>query len=381
MNKKLYFLNNEEKERILNLHENRTKNQYLINEKLWGTRYTEPERNQKVYSEFVYNCDKIQSLNTFEDPREIKRKAEEIYNTIGTVTYHLSPLLAGRLKSLIESLETGPNYCIVDRKFMDIVRNKGVSSATWSSGYNNMHEIVSHVFYKNAAWNESFYEPLSELANWGGKETTTPEEKETENKSGSFWANSNLTKNPSVDTEYNCVKYAYKLNAEQGWDSGKDLDSVDIKYIGDSSNEVKPSTPSKEEGAAVKSARKVAEKNKNFGTGLYFYYSSIKSPIGGLRFFSDGMWQSRKDPKQTGEYYCGPGVGLEAVVISSGKKDEGGGKVIPPIPTTIDCTKMGISIITQDKLNNLRKLIGSTETGSSISQNEINLIHNKLTNK
>jgi hypothetical protein len=411
--KKIYFLNEKERERISNLHNKNVKEKYLVTEEkqlltenwlTWATRAVpfliknvssgrgntparlpggntassasilnkiisnpttfswlktaglvglagvawaympgqvraeEPTRNKQVYESYVNKCDALIQTKDLDDS-EIDRIARKIYNFIGKVVYHLTDDQASYLATELEKLKTAGNYCAVDKKFMDIVKTEGTGSSWDASGYNYMHEIVSHVFYENAAFERSFVSPLSYLKGWNAKvspTTTTTSE---------FWANSNLTGNVNPSNDFNCVKFAYKKNSEPF--RGDQENNVDKRFLTDPNNPGKLSN-------------------------LYYYFGKD------LRYFSDGKWQDRKDMSRTGEYRCGPGEGLDAIIISSGnKKDDnktGGG----PTPIILDCNQLGRTKLSSSQLNELRSLIGSTETTSSLSQSEINLIYEKI---
>jgi hypothetical protein len=349
MDKKLYFLNEEEKNRILNLHEERTKKQYLLLE------MTKEERGKKFVDDYAVHC--LQDItidNASLDMKQINDISEKIYRLIsgGGWIYatDISQDQLNQLVAIIKNLKTAGNYCAVDKRTTEIIRQKGTGTSWSSSGYENMHEIINTVIWRDTAWNQ-FVTAVSELKGWRGEKT---DEKATETKSNRFWLNSNLTVNKNPSNEYNCVKYAFLENSSENWPSGKDLERVDKAFLKD------PDTN---------------EYN-------YYYYGDD------LRYFSDGIWQDRTNKKITGEYYCGPGLYLEAVITGetsssttttttkksggSGGGGGGGGTI------TVNCNVLGRTKLTSQQISDLRKKIESTETTSSLSQNEINLIYKKI---
>ncbi len=411
--KKIYFLNEKERERISNLHNKNVKEKYLVTEEkqllseswmAWATRFLpwilgnknssapvplpngtqapaksiwdaisknknlmgllkgagllglaglaweympgkrrpeEEGRNREVYENYVVKCDYLIENKDLEDS-DVDRKARKIYNFIGKVIYHLTPEQATYLAAEIRDMKTAGNYCAVDKKFMDIVKTEGTGSSWDASGYYYMHEIVSHVFYENAAFEKSFISPLSYLKGWTAKR---PPNFTGSSKTNTFWANSNLTENPNPSNDFNCVKFAYKENSSPF--RGGNAKYVDKKFLTDPNDTSKLSN-------------------------LYYYYGKE------LRYFSDGRWQDRKDLSKNGEYRCGPGEGIESIIIS-GKENKSGGGGGTPIPTpSVDCTQLGRTKLTSSQLSELRTIINSTETNSSFSQREINLIFEKL---
>jgi hypothetical protein len=310
-----------------------------------GKRRPEEEgRNREVYENYVVKCDFLIENKDLSEA-DIDRKARKIYNYIGKVIYHLTPEQAAYLAAEIKDMKTAGNYCAVDKKFMNIVKTEGTGSSWDASGYNFMHEIISHVFYENAAFENSFISPLSYLKGWSAK---IPTNFTSSTKSNISWANSNLTENPNPSNDFNCVKYAYKENSSPF--RGGNAKYVDKKFLTDPNDSNKLSN-------------------------LYYYYGKE------LRYFSDGKWQDRKDLSKNGEYRCGPGEGIESIIISgkeSSTKKEGGGGVIPTPSPSLNCNQLGKTKISFSQLSELRKLIGSNETDSSLTQREINLIFEKI---
>ena len=346
MNKKLYFLNEEEKNRILNLHEERTKKQYLILE------MTKDERADKFYNDFAVHCLQDITIDTADmEMKQINEVSERIYKLIsgGGFFTSVSQSQLNQLVAIIKNLKTAGNYCAVDKRTTEIIKEKGTGTSWYSSGYNNMHEVINAALYKDSAWNE-FVNAVRELKYWAGKPIIPNPTAKT--KSEHYWINSNLTKNTSPSDDYNCVKYAYKKDSSKNWKSGDDLNRVDKSYLQD------PNNPGQY-------------------TDFFYYYGDD------LRYFSDGIWQDRTNKKITGEYYCGPGLYLEAVITGSSSTTsttttKGGGGGGGGGTTIVNCNYMGTTKLTPQQINDLRKKIESTETSSSLSQSEINLIYNKI---
>jgi len=122
MQKKLYFLNEEEKNRILNLHESRTKKQYLISEQEVAQSTLHKQKNEIAWDKFLKNvknslkgyCEKNQSGKV--DPGTLtnfKNAVEEKYYGLGGMSYDT-------YNDIINSIDSTPNenICAIDKRFV-----------------------------------------------------------------------------------------------------------------------------------------------------------------------------------------------------------------------------------------------------------------------
>jgi hypothetical protein len=122
MQKKLYFLNEEEKNRILNLHESRTKKQYLIIEQEVAQSTLYKQKNEIAWDKFLKNiknslkgyCEKNQSGKV--DPGTLtnfKNAVEERYYGSAGMSYET-------YNDLINSIDSIPNQniCAIDKRFV-----------------------------------------------------------------------------------------------------------------------------------------------------------------------------------------------------------------------------------------------------------------------
>jgi hypothetical protein len=113
MQKKLYFLNEEEKNRILNLHESRTKNQYLMNEQSYGAFAMSSEGIAEVVRSINGLCDGVTGGNVNSASLETLKKATKGRGFMSWQTY-------GEVKATLSNLN-GPDYCAVAKKYNDEV--------------------------------------------------------------------------------------------------------------------------------------------------------------------------------------------------------------------------------------------------------------------
>jgi len=81
MQKKLYFLNEEEKNRILNLHESRTKKQYLISEQL----YQKPEWMKNISTKGTLNTEELKTFKNIKPQWDMARPVAKACKTLGNL--------------------------------------------------------------------------------------------------------------------------------------------------------------------------------------------------------------------------------------------------------------------------------------------------------
>ena len=79
MQKKLYFLNEEEKNRILNLHESRTRKQYLTSEQLYKT----PEWMKQIPTKGVLNTEELQTFKKIKPQWDMATPIGKACKTLG----------------------------------------------------------------------------------------------------------------------------------------------------------------------------------------------------------------------------------------------------------------------------------------------------------
>jgi hypothetical protein len=141
MQKKLYFLNEEEKNRILSLHESRTKSQYLLSEAI----------DRKTFTKKV---DDICTTGTYGKgnltDEKIKKDAEVmVRNFTGTRKSNESLKV---IADNIRKLNSIGNYCKVAKKYKEL-GGRGSSLTDW---------MRTFVFMDNA-WELYIKQPLEEL--------------------------------------------------------------------------------------------------------------------------------------------------------------------------------------------------------------------------
>jgi hypothetical protein len=127
--KKLYFLNEEEKNRILNLHESRTKKQYLINEQ----RFTD---GREKYVKF-FNCEKA--------------KNKDINDTLNDPKYSI-----GDWYNKLRTTKTYEEFCTIVRSYKKFKKqdlftrlDSWISSGYWNSYIEQPLNSVTKDFNKN----------------------------------------------------------------------------------------------------------------------------------------------------------------------------------------------------------------------------------------
>jgi hypothetical protein len=224
MQKKLYFLNEEEKNRILNLHESRTKKQYLVNEGSLGA------------GDYNSNPQATKKTNDIETKlwNDRKNRAETLESKCLTlnmpykwdnVSAEFLDMFTGgpkwsELPNILLKLKTVNDFCQLNsniknqKEYTDVADNfkyeKGISN--W---------IYKNVFYPSS-WKKYFEEPLKNVLKSAGMETldSTPQEmKDIKTDDwGSFSCVLNLT-NPTIEkiqgikgTDDVWVKRTYKTN-------------------------------------------------------------------------------------------------------------------------------------------------------------------------
>jgi len=156
MQKKLYFLNEEEKNRILNLHESRTRKSYLTE---GNSRITNPKlavndwvkSRDSSFEEINKMCKDETLLKSAE---WLNKKDQTIDSAVSTLFdsatnwyYNISPQQAKLTLQEIKNMGNLANYCLVNKRFKEL------------KGY-DISYLMNNAFYKNKAWEEYFYNPI-----------------------------------------------------------------------------------------------------------------------------------------------------------------------------------------------------------------------------
>jgi hypothetical protein len=161
MQKKLYFLNEEEKNRILNLHESATKKQYLLEGQRSDMSTANKGYIQKRDTKFEtinYECniDKYTDVTPTLDKEYL---VQQIKYLSTNWSFHIGPEAAAALKNIFtKQMLTIGDYCAVDKKYVE------------KYGKHISYD-VNYAFYENTAWEDSFFNPVNNLLK---KSKTTP---------------------------------------------------------------------------------------------------------------------------------------------------------------------------------------------------------------
>lgn len=159
--KKLYYLDNSEKERIIKIHEERTKNQYLINEqeniqiKLWNNRV---ERLNKLKDK----CSAMNRKTIFDNPT-YKKLSNSIFKQ------EWSEIQKGL--SEIKNLE---EYCNIDYSLRQIQPDSILKKPTTSE---LLGTFLWNRIYSSNSWQTYFDSPLAKILDEAGIESINTKEK------------------------------------------------------------------------------------------------------------------------------------------------------------------------------------------------------------
>jgi hypothetical protein len=110
MQKKLYFLNEEEKNRILNLHESRTKNQYLLNE---ATRLGFSTKINDICKAGTYGNGDFSENN-------VKRFTDSFLVWLKPNTGYLNQDSFNKMSNTFANMKNIANFCKISKKFQEI---------------------------------------------------------------------------------------------------------------------------------------------------------------------------------------------------------------------------------------------------------------------
>lgn len=142
MQKKLYFLDEQEKNRILNLHESRTHGQYLLNE----------ATHTRTFDEKINN---ICKSNNYGQPNISAAEVERISNALSN-TYlkpgsgYMNNQSLNRMSKLISDTKNIVNFCLVFKKFKDTTNR-------------NLMTELNRFIYKNNVWDFTVKFPIEKL--------------------------------------------------------------------------------------------------------------------------------------------------------------------------------------------------------------------------
>ncbi len=141
MQKKLYFLNEEEKNRILNLHESRTKSQYLLSEAIDRKTFTKKVDDICVAGTY--------GRGNFTDEK-IKKDAEVMVRNFSGTRKSNEGLKT--IADNIRKFNSIGNYCRVAKKYKEL-GGPGSSLTDWTRTF----------VYMDNAWELYIKQPLEEL--------------------------------------------------------------------------------------------------------------------------------------------------------------------------------------------------------------------------
>lgn len=142
MQKKLYFLDEQEKNRILNLHENRTQNQYLLTEAI----------NRDTFNNKIRN---ICKSNLYGQPTISSAEVEKISNALSNVylkpgSGYMNNDSLDRMSQKLAETKNIVNFCLVLKKFEETTKR-------------DLMGELSRFVYTNNTWDLSVRLPLDKL--------------------------------------------------------------------------------------------------------------------------------------------------------------------------------------------------------------------------
>jgi len=142
MQKKLYFLDQEEKNRILNLHESRTRKQYLVNE-VYGKEFDDFTKKIKdICKTKPYGQGNLSADKSIQNAKLLRRNEPTLgmwgENALKTFGKNISSF------NLIQ------NFCQVNDSYTSL-------------GYGNLINLMRTTISNESAWNEYFKKPFESL--------------------------------------------------------------------------------------------------------------------------------------------------------------------------------------------------------------------------
>jgi hypothetical protein len=337
MQKKLYFLNEEEKNRILNLHESRTKKQYLINEispviGLVQSYFTEPKDIEgKLFFNRQERAKKLDEVCTKKNLGAQENEKSKVFitwfnnqNSQNKSAYEKNNAWE-KLPNILSKFNTTDEFCrlhsdIRDNQLVTTDAKKRLGKTTGIAGW-----LYQNISYQDS-WIRYFEEPLKNVLKSAGMETLDS-------------AQSTIQADDETDKDWTDTKFSCALN----------LSSINPTTIkGNNDKWVKRTTSSG-----------TIEYFSN--TGLFFtkYQNGDVLPSGKDEFFTftcvDGKPLSNRTIKtvsksetpnsQVGstDYSVGPGVVQQ--------------KLKSQIPDLLKKANISGSEINQDTINQLYKLL------------------------
>jgi hypothetical protein len=158
MQKKLYFLDQDEKNRILNLHESRTKKQYLLNELSPSLSSNRPARSKSRDEKTYPWIEKCRLINASLKKPKITLKSDEIEQLTRQIRdlatnwwINLSQAQADDLKYIFETkIKTKGDYCEINKEYGD--------------NYGRYMEFdLNFAFQDDNSWKNSYQYPVKKL--------------------------------------------------------------------------------------------------------------------------------------------------------------------------------------------------------------------------
>lgn len=337
--KKLYYLDESEKERILHLHENKTKNQYLLTE----------QREEPARTPFNDNLRNLCKNKTYGNPTlsdgELTQKFE--YYWANFSKRNRSSWFTGsalsRIKDVIRQLKTINNFCAINQKYID------------AGGYSNIYPSgdliygMSKFVYSNEAWETNIKTPLQELIN----ASTKPK-----NDTGSDTEISAM-----IETGKKTIT-TYCSTAQGGTvnEAAYEVFKFATQGRGYMSDSTWKNVLSKIKSLSINDFCAIYKKyEQEIGKNLIDkFLSYLLSPTAKQEIITliTSMTKGSSKTNTSGT----SGTGSTSGVIAGGM-----GVIVTQIPP--------------DVLKQLRTLGGSTETANTITQNDINALYTFLYNK
>jgi hypothetical protein len=117
MQKKLYFLNEEEKNRILNLHESRTRKQYLTSEQLYKT----PEWMKQIPTKGVLNTEELQTFKKIKPQWDMATPIGKACKTLGKLDNRIvdsEEQIKGIVKKINDTFYESNHSLYMDKQYV-----------------------------------------------------------------------------------------------------------------------------------------------------------------------------------------------------------------------------------------------------------------------
>lgn len=345
--KKLYFLNESEKERILHLHENRTKNQYLLLEEKY---LTDKQRvNLGILSEAV---DRSSLTKTVSDicSQETYGSGSFTEKDVNTFATFLKDKLASNtyksneqwktIAETIKNMKTISNYCKV------VVKYKEIGGRMFN---NKLIDYMSRMIYSDNAWELYIKVPFEEIIK--NAQTAKPKEDTT-----AQVQNQTLQLGVTMIKNYCSASQGGKVN-----DAAYEVFKFATSGFGPMSTPTYNNVLSKIKTLSINDFCAIYRKYQTeVGQNLVdSFLTRIILPYYKQEIITLISSIAKGSPQA-------PMTGTSGVTPSGGGAYQvAGGYVFN-------------SAITPQTLQAIRTKIGSTDTATTLTQNDINLIYQKL---